>query len=57
MAEQFLSAIAQEFPEYIEYSNLLDLSEITWKRYGYSADTLTQMDRWQFEMLLIKLGY
>lgn len=57
MAEQFLSAIAQEFPDYLEFSNLLDLAETTWQRYGLDAEALAGLDEWHKHMLLIKLGF
>jgi len=54
---QLSHTLAAEFPDYIEFSNLLDLSEITWKHYGMSAETLAGLDEWHKHMLLIKLGY
>ena len=56
MSQQFSHSLAAEFPEYIEFSNLLDLAETTWKRYGMSAESLAGLDEWQRQMLLVKLG-
>ena len=56
MSQQFSHSLAAEFPEFIEFSNLLNLSEITWKRYGINAEALAGLDEWQLQMLLIKLG-
>lgn len=55
MAEQFLSAIAQEFPEFIEAGALLRLAALTWPRFGLSAADLIELDRWTLEMLRINL--
>ncbi len=56
MVSSFLNAIQNEFPEYTEFSNLLDLAEIAWRRYGLNAEALAGLDEWQFQMLIIKLG-
>jgi len=51
MAEQFLSTIAQEFPEVIEAQNILNLASITWPKYGISALDLSEMDMWRVTVL------
>ncbi len=57
MSQQFSHSLAAEFPEYVEFSNLLDLAEITWRRYGLDAEALAGLDEWHKHMLLIKLGF
>ena len=56
MARQLSHTLAAEYPEYVSFSKLLDLSEITFNRYGIDAEKLSEMDDWQMEMLLVKLG-
>ena len=57
MALQLSHTLAAEFPEFTYFSNLLDMAQVTWPRYGLSAESLAGMDEWQRQMLLIKLGY
>jgi len=55
MAEQFLSAIAQEFPEFIEVNSVLRLAALTWPKFGISAADLIELDPWVVEMIRVSL--
>jgi hypothetical protein len=55
MAEQFISSLAAEFPEFIKLNSILQLARRTWPRVGLSAADLSQMDDFTLEMLRVAL--
>lgn len=56
MVNELSRRLAAEFPEFIALSNLLDVAEATWPRYGLGAEALSELDPWIYQLLLIKLG-
>lgn len=55
MVEALREQVAEDHPDYVELSNLLDLAGLTWQRYGLSVAELSGMDRYTRELLRIKL--
>jgi hypothetical protein len=53
MVQQLTARIADEYPEVFELNELLDLAEITWQRWGLSADKLAEQTPYIRELIRV----
>ena len=55
MVKKLLAKIQNDFPEFLELNELLDVAELTWQRYGIGAGELSQLEDVQKKMVWLKL--
>lgn len=55
MVETIQEQIAHDHPDFVELANLLDLAELTWRRYGLSAAQISEMDAYTRQLIYIRL--
>lgn len=55
LANQFKAQIINNYPEYKELVNILELAKLTWPAFGLDAEKLSQQDPLLIQMLRIAM--